>query len=275
MACETMAHESFDCAVGRLLANDRAWEMRRRENMAGKVGPLPSIHVSRLRKRLPTGSIATFDDGYCLRLPAEALDGKKEVVGPFIVCQGNQRLPLGLGTQLDPQTGEIFRDDGRRVRAAAHVTLVLQWLGRARGRLVMVEAFGEQHERNLVQCVNSARQLLPKNAIEYMDGGYRLSLPAEVLDGDARTVAPFTVWPEQRAVLVAPRGMSEVPAYLTDREYLIFDSLLGSRGRPVRKAAIEAASRTTVNRIRYSYNTLRCKLGPEMFIETPGCYQLK
>jgi hypothetical protein len=235
MACETMAREPFDHAVGRLLASDSAWEIRRRENMAGQVGPGPGLHVPVLRKR----------------------------------------LPLGLGIQLDPQTGEIFREDGGSVRAAAHVTLVLQWLGRARGRLVMVEAFGEQHERNLVQCVNSARQLLPKNAIEYMDGGYRLSLAAEVLDGDVRTVGPFTVWPEQRAVLVAPRGMSEVPAYLTDLEYLIFDNLLGRRGRPVRKAAIEAASQTTVNRIRYSYNTLRCKLGPERFIETPGCYQLK
>jgi hypothetical protein len=234
MACETMAREPFDHAVGRLLASDSAWEIRRRENMAGQVGPGPGLHVPVLRKR----------------------------------------LPLGLGIQLDPQTGEIFREDGGSVRAAAHVTLVLQWLGRARGRLVMVEAFGEQHERNLVQCVNSARQLLPKNAIEYMDGGYRLSFAAEVLDGDVRTVGPFTVWPEQRAVLVAPRGMSEVPAYLTDREYLIFDNLLGRRGRPVRKAAIEAASQTTVNRIRYSYNTLRCKLGPERFIETPGCYQL-
>jgi hypothetical protein len=252
MACETMAREPFDHAVGRLLASDSAWEIRRRENMAGQVGPGPGLHVPGLRKRLPAGSIATF--------------GRR--------MMALQRLPLGLGIQLDPQTGEIFREDGGSVRAAAHVTLVLQWLGRARGRLVMVEAFGEQHERNLVQCVNSARQLLPKNAIEYMDGGYRLSLPAEVLDGDVRTVAPFTVWPEQRAVLVAPRGMSEVPAYLTDREYLIFDSLLGRRGRPVRKAAIEAASQTTVNRIRYSYNTLRCKLGPERFIETPGCYQL-
>lgn len=249
---------------------------------AVKAGAKAQCAVSRLvgAERRPEAWVG-WHDPVDRRAQLKRLRDRDERVQPSpparkaLKISAVQRLPLGLGTQLEPQSGEIFREDGSSVRAAAHVTLVLQWLGRARGRLVTIEAFGEQHGRNLVQCVNSARQLLPQNAIENMDGGYRLRLPAEVLDGDVRRVGPFTVWPEQHAVLVAPRGMSEIPAFLTEREYLIFDSLLERRGRPVRKAAIEAASQSTASRVRYSYGGLRYKLGSEMFIETPGCYQLK
>lgn len=140
--------------------------------------------------------------------------------------QASRRAPLGRDFNVDT----VMKIEGP-------VGLLFRTLMRANGRVVSWKDLEDLFGPSVGVCAVRLRRLLPSGSIGHFSDGCALCVEAGALDGEKQVVGPFTVWPEQRAVLVAGAGTRR-PAYLSADECTVFRHLLAHHGSDVSMGAL-------------------------------------